>query len=344
MNAIKVLITGCGRHSKALVQSLKDNIDRREVSVIGINNSAANILRSDVDKHIIAPGIHDTGYIDWLLDLCTKEGVDIILPYITAELPIAAENREKLESGGVKVSVASEDAIHIANDKIEMAGRFQEFMPRQTVVHSSNEIRRYAESVGYYTGTPLCCKLTNGCGGAGFAILDKKKSLDISLFNKIGVPRYISMEQLCDIVDKGAARVILQEYIPGTDYSVCVLADHGEVKIMCGFSGYSMEYGAVTSGEIMKNDEAYEIAERVTREIALDGNACFDFIIRKRDGKAILLECNPRISASVPFIAKAGADLVYLRCKQLLGEPFDTDINFLYGLKMVKYYEYYYYQ
>ena len=344
MRPIKVLITGCGKHSKTLVQSLKDNMDHRKVSVIGINNNAANILRTDVDKYVIAPGIHDSGYIDWLLDLCTEESVDVILPYITAELPIAAANREKLESGGAKVSVASVETLKTANSKIRMAERFRGLMPWQTVVRSSDEIRHYAKSVGYYTGTPLCCKLSNSCGGTGFAILDEQRCLDIALFNKAGVSRYISLEQLCEIMDKVNIEVILQEYVPGTDYSVCVLADHGEVKILCGFAGDSMEYGAVMSGEIVRNEEAYRITERVVRELGLDGNACFDFIIRKQDGKPVLLECNPRISASVPFIAKAGADLVYLRCKQLLGEPFDTDIKFRYGLKMVKYYECCYYQ
>ena len=95
---MKVVITGCGRHSKSLVQSLKNNVDGREVEVIGINNSPANILRSDVDEAIIAPSITDPDYIDWLLDLCTRKKVDVILPYITAELPILAANREKLES------------------------------------------------------------------------------------------------------------------------------------------------------------------------------------------------------------------------------------------------------
>ena len=48
--------------------------------------------------------------------------------------------------------------------------------------------------------------------------------------------------------------------------------------------------------------------------------------------------------ATIPFIAKAGADLVYLRCKQLLGEPIDTNVSFDYGLKMVKYYDAHYYR
>ena len=82
---------------------------------------------------------------------------------------------------------------------------------------------------------------------------------------------------------------------------------------------------------------------RGTEKLELDGNACFDFIILP-SGRPLLLECNPRISATIPFIAKAGADLVYLRCKQLLGEPIDTNVSFDYGLKMVKYYDAHYYR
>ncbi len=339
---MKVLITGCSRHSKNLVQSLKNNIDGREVQVIGINNNPSNILRSDVDKAIIAPSSFDPSYIDWLLDLCTEEKVDVILPYITAELPIIAANRERLESNGTKVSVASERTLMVANDKVEMAHMFRGYMPRQTVVRSSDQIREFARSIGYYTGTPLCCKLADKCGGTGFAVLDEKKYLEISLFNRLGVNRYISIDQLCEIADKVDVEIILQEYIPGTDYSVCVLADHGKVELMCGFAGYAMEYGAVTQGEILKNEPAYFMAEEVVNVLELDGNACFDFIVRP-DGHPFLLECNPRINASIPFIDKAGANLVYLRCKQLLGEPIDTNISFDYGLKMVKYYDAHYY-
>lgn len=339
---MKVLITGCGRHSKGLVQALKNNIDGRGVEVIGINNSPSKILRSDVDESVIAPSIADPGYIDWLMCLCAEKKVDVVLPYITAELPILAANLEKLESTGAKVSVASERTLGIANDKVELARMFPNIMPRQAVVRSGREVRSFARKMGYYSGKPLCCKLADKCGGTGFAILDEKKYLDIGSFNKVGVNRYISLSQLCEIADKVDADIILQEYVDGIDYSVCVLANKGKTEIMCGFAGYAMEYGAVTQGEILENQKAYSMARDITEALDLDGNACFDFIVRP-DGQPVLLECNPRISATIPFIAKAGADLVYLRCKQLLGEPINTGISFDYGLKMVKYYDAYYY-
>ena len=340
---MKVLITGCNRTRKNLVSSLKNNRDNRRVEVIGINNNPENILRTEVDEHIIAPSIVEPHYIDWLLDLCDRKNVDVVFPFIQAELPIAAFNRKKLESKGSKISVTSVESLEIVNDKVEMARMFPEYMPRQAVVRSSAEIRSFARSMGYYTGIPLCCKILGKCGGLGFAILDEKRFLDISLVNRIGTNRYISIDHLCEIADKVDTEIILQEYVNGIDYSVCVLADHGRTIGICGYVGGNMEFGSVTNGEIFKNEKAYDIAKYVVEQTGLDGHACFDFILRP-DGIPILLECNPRLNALISFVEAAGADFAYLRCKQLLNEPFDAKFNINYGLKMVKYYEYFFYK
>ena len=340
---MRILITGCGRHSKTLIECMKNNPDGLPLSVIGINNSEKNILRTGVDEYYIAPSIFDPAYIGWLLALCEEKKVDVILPYITSELPIAAENKSLFEEKGIKVSVSSAKSLAIANNKAEMAKLFPQYMPKQIVAHSSRDIRAFAKKMGYHTGFPLCCKLADRCGGTGFAILDERKYLEISSFNKVGVNRYISLNQLCEIADKVDTEIIIQEYIPGVDYSVCVLADNGKTVYECGFAGYSMEFGAVTSGEVVMNEEAYRIAKEVVEKVGLDGNCCFDFIIKK-DGTPILLECNPRINASLPFLAKAGADLAYYRCRQLLGYPLPKALDIDYGLKMVKYYESHYFK
>ena len=130
-----------------------------------------------------------------------------------------------------------------------------------------------------------------------------------------------------------------QKHLKGKDYSVCILADHGKVMYRCGYIGYEMDYGCVMLGEIRAHDGAYAIAEAVTEELGIDGNACFDFMIDE-GGKAWLLEVNPRVSASLAFVAAAGLNLPYLRCKQLLGDDIGKfDINVKYGMMMRKYYE-----
>ena len=80
--------------------------------------------------------------------------------------------------------------------------------------------------------------------------------------------------------------------------------------------------------------------EKLVKELDLDGNACFDFRITP-EGWAVLLEVNPRVNASLPFVWKAGVNMLYLRCKNLLGDYSDIGqfqkIEF--GLKMKKFYD-----
>ena len=94
-------------HSYDLIRALKDNYDGEEIYVVGINCDDTALLRKGVDAGYVVPRITEESYIPTVIDICEKEKVDVILPFITAELPIMAENRELLESHGVKVSISS---------------------------------------------------------------------------------------------------------------------------------------------------------------------------------------------------------------------------------------------
>lgn len=54
---MKILITGCNRLRKSVVEALKNNRDGREVYVVGIDSSEQKILRDGVDQFRIAPRI-----------------------------------------------------------------------------------------------------------------------------------------------------------------------------------------------------------------------------------------------------------------------------------------------
>jgi len=336
-----------------VVQALKNNRDHREIEVIGINSEELNILRTEVDKFLIAPSIADPTYTDWLEGVCRSESIDIVFPFFQLELPLAVQYRPRLEAIGTRVSITSAESLALVNDKIKMARQYPRFMPRQAVVKNSTDVRAFAHLIGYYAhrdgvtgGMPMCCKLAGCSAGYGFAVIDELKSLDMYLLNK--AKRYISLDQLCKMVDHGWLKripheVILQEYVEGTEYCVCVLAANGTVAGMCGFMGDSIEGGAYTSGMILKNEAAYAIAREVVEDSGLDGNACFDFIIRP-DGRPVLLECNPRLSAGIAFPEAAGADFVYQRCRQLMGEDFAREYDIDYGLKMMRYPDYHFFK
>lgn len=333
-----VLITGCNNHFQGIERCLHDNYENEEILTIGTDCNPNHLLGTGCGRTFTVPRSDNADYIPTMLGICDEMNVDVILPFVTTELHVMAENAHRFADIGTAVSVSSPESINVANNKIAMYNRFSKYMPHQRVVSGSDGVAAFAQEIGY-PAVRFCCKLPESCGGNGFSVVDEKLGRDIRFRNKCGVAGFVTLDMLKELADNYAGELILSEYIAGKDYSVCVLADHGKVLYRCGYIGFEMDYGCVMLGEIRKNDRAYEIVDAVCEDLGIDGNACFDFMLGD-DGRVMLLEVNPRLSASLPFVAKAGLNLPYLRCKQLLG--FDIakyDPHVRYGLKMRKYYE-----
>lgn len=337
MRDFNVLLTCCANHVKERVDSLKQNDDGVKVGVYAVNCNPDNLPpKGIVDDYAVVPPITADTYLETILHYCKLWKIDIIIPTATIELKMMAESKQFFKEHGVIVSVTSPECIAIANDKMALQRRYSSLMPYQSTPQTNDD------TADFYRLLPkdsrLCCKLSDHAGGNGFAIVDDERASDITLFNKFGENCYISKATLLEVIERNRGKVILQEYIDGADYSVSVLAVNGTVSHIVGYIGYQMSYGAIVNGEIKFNEKAYAIATQITQELGLDGNACFDFRI-KDNGEVVLLEINPRVNASLPFVWQAGVNMLYLRCKNLLGDY--SDVNSVYkikfGLKMKKY-------
>lgn len=335
MNGFNVMITGCSSFSKELIECLKNNTDNVDIKIVGVDCNEHNLLRTGVDWGYVVPKITEPNYIDELIRICTKHDVKIILPYITKELCLLSEKKSTFEKHGIHVSVSSSESLIVANDKKLFGEKYGCFMPAQIFPKSSEDVKGFIETIEHKGGN-VCCKINNGCGGQGFFVIDDKKAKELPAIGRKDTPLFLSKDYALQLITANNYNVILQEHKKGLDYSVCVLAENGKIISKVGYVGYSMVCGAVMSGEIKRHERAYEIASKITKELELDGNMCFDFIID--DDAAYLLEVNPRINATLPFVQKAGANLAYLRCLQLLGHSIIPP-KIKYGIKMKKYYE-----
>ncbi len=332
-----VLITGCSKHSKGVIDCLKKGDS--SIKVFGIDCNEYNLLKEGLDGSAVAPRIDDPEYIPFVYKYCMKNSIGVIFPYITKELELMSKHKSFFERRGITVSVDSLDVLEIANDKAKFYEKFSYMMPKQIIPTTTDEAKEFIT-----THCKVCMKITNGCGGAGFAIIDDEKANDVTLFNKIGVNRYITQSDALKFIEYNNKQIILQEYIDGIDYSVCAMNDESDI-IKCGYIGHSMVYGAVMNGEIYQSDEAYAMATEVIEQLGITTNVCFDFMLAGEDReKVYLLECNPRLNATLPFVSEAGINIPYLRYLQMLGEDIPTPPVPDYGLKLQKYYESKYYK
>jgi carbamoyl-phosphate synthase large subunit len=339
MNPINVLLTCSSHHAVGIIDCLKNNPDNVIVKVYVTNCYASNLPPEELcDGSFVVPRYTDENYIPQLVKICQEQSIDIIIPTSSGELDLMARSKPIFEEIGIKVSVASLEAIEIGNDKSKTYEKFCQYMPKQVVAHNANDVLSFSREVN-----KMCCKPLDQCGGHGFAIEDACKSTNPSYFHGYGKKHYVSLWQICKAVESVDYPMILQEYVDGMDYAAAAVAVNGKMAHFCGCVATKLEFGATMEGEILIQPIARELTEKVIEELGIDGNVSLDFIV-KPDGRVALLEINLRVNASSQFYAKAGCNLVWLRCKQLMGYDISKEkVAIDHGLQMVKYFNAHYF-
>ncbi len=115
--------------------------------------------------------------------------------------------------------------------------------------------------------------------------------------------------------------MLVQENLPGPEYSLDVLADHdGRVLAVVPRERMKVDSGiAVTARTV--HDEALELFGRTVAErIGLNGVANVQ-AKQAADGEAALLEVNARFPGTMPLTVASGIDMPALCVLEALGEP-----------------------
>ena len=209
----------------------------REIRLIGADMSDDPTILQMCDAAYPVPRGNDPAYVDVLIDICKKEKVDVLLPIMSVELNALAENRDRFADVGTIVSVSDPAALAVANDKRKLLDYLREQgLPCADyyAVNSMDELLATVRKLGY-PEKRVCVKATNGSGSRGFRLLDAKASrFDMFLHEKpsAGV---IRLEELTAILEEAEVfpELLVMEYLPGAEYSVDLLADHGKVLVGC---------------------------------------------------------------------------------------------------------------
>lgn len=342
MKKITVLLTAvCGMPTCATVDALRSS-NKADFTIIGADCNPKDMALNYVDLLERVPRCSDIDYISCVLDICRRHSVDVVVPLISDEINILWEHMDDFESTGTKLLLSGKNSLlHIANDKLELK-RFLEkngidIMPK-TYVFDPCTVEDNLRALGY-PDKPVAFKLKDGCGAVGFKILDEVKATDPASASSRAsrMNPYITKKQLLKLGNVLGDRYLLQEYLPGRELSTLCLVDNGRTIYSPSHDNYEMQSAITTSCELVDCKEASSIVEKVNRLLNLDGNIGYDF---KRDtnGRLVLLEINPRVSATVSLAAKAGLNLVEMGVLHALGYEIDEGIMPLYGLRLQRVY------
>lgn len=340
MRDLNVLITASGvQFMPGLVSCLKNN-GERNIKIIGVDINDDPSIKMMVDQFYLVPRVSDENYIDVLIEVCRKEKVDVLIPFMSAELPYLLTRKEEFENIGTRVSISESDSVLIANNKLKL----YQFMvkhnlpvPKYYLLNNASELEELCRLLGY-PQQPVCVKVTESSGSRGVRIIDANKSRYDLFINDKPSSFYTSLKEMTEILNENnkLPEIIVMEYLPGIEYTVDLLADKGKILYIAGKRNHVSLMSIAQESSLAEEPWAYKLCAEIVRLMNLDGNIGFDFLF-DAEGIPILMDINPRITATISLCAAGGLNLTYLRIKQLLGEEL-PEIKINYGIKMKRRY------
>lgn len=341
MKNLTVLSTACGAFfMPGFFNCLKNNLERK-ITIIGADLSDDfTAMKLFVDKYYQVPRYSDYNYVDVLLDICKKENVDVFFPHISMELPFILDRIEDFRLLGVKVAISDSDTLATANSKFKL----YEFMkkknltvPQYFLIDSSRTLRERIIELGY-PDRPVVVKMTENSGSRGVRIVRADFSKSNLFMHDKPSSMNVTLEEMCEIIDecRPVPEMMAMEFLPGVEYTVDLLADHGKTLYIAGRRNTTSSQSIAHSSIVEKKESAYKLCEEVVRELNLDGNIGFDFMLDEND-TPWLTDLNPRVTATIILYAGAGMNFPYLRVKQLMGEEL-PQVKLKYGTMLIRKY------
>jgi carbamoyl-phosphate synthase large subunit len=127
--------------------------------------------------------------------------------------------------------------------------------------------------------------------------------------------------------------------LPGEEYSVDCLADHGESVLIVPRIRKRMINGISVEGEFVKEENIIHYCRQIIKELQLHGNIGIQ--VKKSSGdQFLILEINPRVQGTICAALGAGINLPVLAIKQELNLPVTPDdLIVKWGTKFSRYWE-----
>lgn len=310
--SVNILLTSVGRRVSLM------NEFRRAMSDLGITG---RLLAADwsglapayhlADEAFLVPGVNSPDYVDALLDICSREDVNLVIPLIDWELHVVARERARFEEAGARLLVSSEHVTEICRDK----ERTFEFLNSKGIGVPRLLTYQQAKKGPF----PVIAKARFGSSSKGV----------FHVRNPGGLRRF----------RKGSDDVVLQEFIRGQEFTVDVYAGlDGVPRVAVPRQRLQVRAGEVAKALTVRHEGI--IRESMRLVSALED--CVGVITCQcrlaKAGEVKFFDLNPRFGGGVPLAIRAGADFPRWILQEHLGHPADADPEaWEAGLLMLRY-------
>ncbi|MBA3978378.1 MAG: ATP-grasp domain-containing protein [Nitrosopumilus sp.] len=296
MRQINALVTSVGGIvAQGIIKSLKHHNKYSknrtyEYNIYGtdIIFDSAGLFRADRFSIINKPKSED--YVDSIINLCSKNNIDIVFVGSDQELPKISINKKLIENDApAKVLINPHGVIETFRDKYKTF----EFLKENNLNYIPSCLDTEYDGFTKEYGFPLIVKPCEGSGSKLLFVVNDNDELDyaVSSIKKIG------------------GRPLIQKYLKNDDqeFTTGITLSKNEKHIMSSIVIKKiLKHGQTYKAIIDKFPEIKKVSEDVARKIDGIGALNIQLRIDEDDNNAKIIEINPRFSASCPMRTVAG--------------------------------------
>ena len=305
---MRILITGAG--GAAAISVWKSLGAEHELHMADMDPLAAGLYLVPEAQRLIIPRGDDPQLVEALHDACTARSIEMLLPTVDAELFPLAMARGRFEAMGVTLPISPAECLRLCRDKQLLLDSVRGEVPVPTYEPLTQEA---ADRVDSY---PRFVKPRLGAGSRGVAKIVRREDLE---------------KQPKD------GSVLLQEYLPGEEFSVDVYVRRDGVVVgAVPRERMKVDSGIAVASRTVNVPEVIQSAIRTAEVIGIRGVANVQFK-RAADGVFKLLEVNPRFPGTLPLTAAAGVDMPRLMVDEAMGRPLPDQLMPFTELMVVRY-------
>jgi carbamoyl-phosphate synthase large subunit len=297
---VRVLITGAGGPAAVSVMKSLRADPTVELLAADLDPWAAGLYLLPPEARTLVPAGDDPGFVAAALARCLDLAVDVLVPTVDTELRPLAQARGEFARAGVDLLLAPDPALAVTLDKLAL------------IRHCTGTIRvprteLLADTDPGSWQYPVAVKPRSGSGSRGFSVARAAAEL-AALRTRDGF--------------------LVQEYLPGQEYSIDVLADAaGHVVASVPRVRVRVDSGVSVAGRTVHDPELELLGRQVATITGLTYIANIQFR-QNRAGQPALLEVNPRVPGTLPLTVASGVDMPRLALDSLRGRPIPDWVAF----------------
>jgi predicted ATP-grasp superfamily ATP-dependent carboligase len=264
--------------------------------------------------------------VDAVLSLVETYGALVVLPTTDGTIEALRAHRRELEARAV-LALAPEPALELAIDKsrtLALAAELGIPAPRTVLVGEPREIHDAAGEVGFPAVVKPVRSWVDGNGGGtrlvSALVVDENEG-----------------RAAAERAAEAGGSVVLQEWVSGSREAVSLLTAAGRVQARFAQVAHRMfpplGGSSVLRESIEPPPDLLAAAERLVAAAGLEGYTEVEF---RRDaaGRGLLMEINPRLSASVEVAVRAGVDFPALLYDWAIGRASRAVDGYRPGVRM----------